>query len=183
MKDVMLDIETLGTDPGCVITQIGAVPFDRVTGAMGEPFLANIEIGSAQNIGLEINAETLYWWFSQKKEAQTFVKDPSDIFTVFHALSDWVSELASKVQDLHVWSHTFDTKVLAYAYKLADIKYPFSYRGERDLRTLCDLAGTTRKEIGKVMDETEGEKHDAFYDCKVQIKYAVAALNRIEVQF
>ena len=27
--DVMIDLETLGTTPGCVILSIGAVPFDR----------------------------------------------------------------------------------------------------------------------------------------------------------
>ena len=46
MKDLMVDIETLGVSHDSVITQIGACYFDRNTGEIGAKFIANIDLSS-----------------------------------------------------------------------------------------------------------------------------------------
>lgn len=182
MNDLMIDIETMGTDPGSVITQIGAIPFDRETGEMGEPFCINVDMVTSVDIGLNIDPKTVYWWFKQSEEARTFLNDPKGVFDAYNEFSAYIEALGGK--KLTVWSHTFDMELLELAYKLADMKLPIHYRNKRDLRTLCDLAGITKKNIGIAIDNMKGEgvKHDAIFDCKVQIEYAVEAFRRLRME-
>jgi len=52
---VMLDIETLGVSPGCVILSLSAVEFDINTGELGESFNMGIDIKSCVDAGLTID--------------------------------------------------------------------------------------------------------------------------------
>lgn len=47
MQDVMLDLETMGTDANAAIIAIGAVEFDIQNGEIGERFYAVIDLESA----------------------------------------------------------------------------------------------------------------------------------------
>ena len=69
-NDVMIDIETLGTDPGSVILSIGAVEFDLKTGKTGEEFYQWIDLESSSNKGFSVSAGTIKWWMMQNKKAR-----------------------------------------------------------------------------------------------------------------
>ena len=63
MRHLMLDIETFGTTPGCVVLSIGAVEFD-LDGIKGE-FHAHIDVDSSTALGLKVDARTEKRWLEQ----------------------------------------------------------------------------------------------------------------------
>jgi len=168
MKDIMLDLETLGTSNNAVIIQLGACYFDRVTGEIGEKLLVNISPESCIEAGLTMDASTVKWWIQQSKEAQnTLFKADTDLF---NALENF-SKFAKKAKA--IWSHaTFDFVILMNAYKKSGRKPSFYYRSARDIRTLVDLGRPTEA-------KREGIHHNALDDCLFQVKYVVEAINNL----
>ena len=59
--DVMIDLETLGIQPGSVIRSIGAVVFDPVTNTLGSTFYQNICADSCKKAGLTTDPDTIKW--------------------------------------------------------------------------------------------------------------------------
>jgi|ERR1019366_1448477 hypothetical protein len=170
MKDVMLDFETFGNGKNAAVCQVGAVFFDRKTGALGKEFFCNIDARSTVKSGGEIDADTVYWWLDQKQEARDALKGQQfDINVVFKDLNEFLGNADA------IWSHaTFDFVILQETMKRLGIKPKYSYRSARDLRTLNDLAPKDT-DAGPFA----GTPHNALDDCRNQIKYCVAALNRI----
>jgi len=74
MKDVMVDLETLGRRAGCSILSIGAVAFDAETGNMGPEFYMVIKMASCEKHGLHTDQDTVAWWEKQSPEAQKVLK-------------------------------------------------------------------------------------------------------------
>lgn len=171
MKDIMLDLETLGNGKSAAICQIGACYFDRHTGAIGETFKVNVDVASSVRAGAKLDAETVYWWLSQSDEARaSILADPK--VTLEQALILF-NEFSSKSKE--IWSHaTFDFVTIMDSYKLCNINPTFSFRSARDIRTLVDLARVTTKKT-----ERTGLHHDALEDCKHQVKYCTEAFNKL----
>lgn len=65
MKDLMIDLETLGTKPGCAVIEIGAVMFDPWTGETGNTFERKISVRSNLDAGLFHEEETVQWYREQ----------------------------------------------------------------------------------------------------------------------
>lgn len=171
MNDVMIDIETLGNGKNACVTQIGACYFDRKTGEIGETFKMNIDARSAVESGAELDADTVYWWLGQSKEAvDSMTAAPlKDIKHVFMMLNNFLISADA------IWSHaTFDFVILQETYKRLKLKPSFQYRVARDIRTLVDLAGVNTKAFTR-----EGTHHDGLDDCKFQIKYCVEAFKKL----
>ena len=70
MKDVMVDLETLGNTSTAAIIQIGACVFD--TEGTGERFCATVSFESALQWG-DPTASTLEWWMEQSDAARKSV--------------------------------------------------------------------------------------------------------------
>lgn len=70
MKDIMVDIETLGTKPGCVILSIGAVQFNPFSDELGQEFYNNINADDAERKGFFKDARTVDWWSKQSPESR-----------------------------------------------------------------------------------------------------------------
>lgn len=166
MKDLMLDIETLGTRPTSVICQLGACYFDRQTGEIGEKFLQNIEVGSALIAGLTIDQSTVNWW--KEQDEQTWHTGLADIWSVLRLFSDFCKDVKS------VWSHaSFDAPIVQNAYQMCGIKPPWHYRAVKDIRTLVDLTNPEFKSDKKL------KTHNALDDCLYQVKYCVECFNKL----
>ena len=65
---VMVDIETLGREPGCVVVSIGAVEFGY---GIKDELDLDVAPTSCQRAGLDIDAETLAWWLTQGEAARS----------------------------------------------------------------------------------------------------------------
>ena len=171
MTDVMLDLETLGNGKNACIVQIGACYFNRKTGEIGDTFSCNVDARTSVKTGAEIDADTVYWWLSQSKEAiDSFTKAPlEDLISCMHSLNDFLSKADA------IWSHaTFDFVIISETYKRLGIKPKFKYKAARDIRTLTDLAQNNDRPA------REGVHHNALDDCKFQVKYCVIALNKLK---
>jgi len=171
--DLMLDLETFGTNINAVIVQIGACYFDRYTGEIGETFLENIDAETSVKEGFEMDASTVYWWMSQNKDAiESVIKEPRNpVKKVIKAFNNFASRAVS------IWSHaTFDFVILMNHFRTLDIKPKFHYRTARDLRTLVDLADIKYKNQAR-----EGIHHNALDDCIFQVEYAVKCFNKLRI--
>jgi hypothetical protein len=164
---VMVDIETLGLDPGAAILSIGAVRFD--TDGLGATFERNIDLESCQEAGLTIDASTLEWWLQQDADAQHVLTggeslaDALEAFAEFYAFAD------------EIWANSpaFDCEHLAAAYDAVDKTVPWEYYEQRDVRTITNLP--VAPDI-----EQEGTEHDALDDAKYQatvVAETLAAIN------
>lgn len=159
MRDIMIDIETLGTAPGSVILSIGAVNFDAETGEFGEEFYGAVDPQSAVDMGLTIDVSTLKWWMEQSEDARkaAFAGDQ----TLSKVLFD-LHQFVQSVEASRVWAKppSFDLVLLESAYRACAISMPWHYKTPRDCRTLFDLTGATQPDVGTA--------HNALDDAKSQ---------------
>jgi hypothetical protein len=172
MKDVMLDLETLGNGKHAAIVQIGVCYFDRLTGEIGKTFKMNVDAISVVKSGGELDAQTVYWWLSQDKAAiNSIIAEPRV------AISEALTQLNEFLQEAaQIWSHaTFDFVILTETYKRLGIQPSYRYQSARDIRTLVDLGKVTIKKAKR-----DGVHHDALDDCFFQVKYCVEAFKKLE---
>jgi DNA polymerase III epsilon subunit-like protein len=164
---VMVDIETLGLERGAAILSIGAVRFGP--GLLGDQYEGHISLSSAQEAGLEIDANTLEWWLDQDEQAREQLTKGIDIREVLRSFSEWYGDADE------VWANSpsFDCELLEHAFEAVGMEAPWEFYDERDYRTVKTLP---------VAPDTDhdGVEHDALDDAKHQAYVAAAALRRLE---
>jgi hypothetical protein len=170
MKDVMIDLETLGQSAGCIVLSIGAVAFDE--NGTGREFYAVLSRSWQEAYGLRAEEATMLWWDQQSPEARR-VLDLADhedgrVYPVLHSLALWMPENA------RVWSNgaSFDLPILSHLYKVMGFPVPWKYWNERCYRTLKSLCP-----VAEV--EREGTHHNALDDARYQARCAGLMLKRI----
>lgn len=175
MRNIMVDIETLGTRPGCVVLSIGAVEFDEDAFCTGREFHAHIDAETATDCGLVVCPRTVMWWLDQEKEAQNALLDREAI-DIGHALIDFVDSF--EWQDTLVWANgaSFDFPILEHAMEAAGLNVPWAFYNLRDFRTLKNLVS---KEIYKELKATPNIAHDALEDARAQAITAMRLINRL----
>jgi hypothetical protein len=168
MKNVMLDLETLGNGSRAVIISIGAVEFDPVAG-LGREFYSNVSPESCVSAGLEIDASTVMWWMKQSEEARAAFKIPGGaLAAVLQSFKSWFPAGAV------VWGNgaTFDNVILSNAYRAVGLKQPWHYADDRCYRTLKNL-------LPEVRQSSVGTAHNALDDAKFQALHAAKLLQVI----
>lgn len=163
---VMLDIETLGLEPGMAILSIGAVKFSR--DGLGETFDRSISLTSCQDAGLTIDAETLEWWLEQEKAAREVLTGGD---ALGHVLADFRA-FYGDADEIWAYSPQFDCTILGHAYEAFDESPPWTYKDERDCRTLAALP------VWPDMEQ-RGVEHDALDDAIYQAEQTVEALRSL----
>ena len=154
---VMLDIETLGTEPGAAILSIGAVRFDA--GELGATFHESIDIVSCEKAGLSIDAETLRWWLEQDDDATDVLTDGHDLRHILDEFGGWFAD----ADEIWANSPSFDCAILEAAYDAVGLEVPWEFWQTRDFRTLKNLPGAP--DI-----DHDGTEHDALDDAKHQAR-------------
>lgn len=156
MRHIMLDLETLGTKPGCVVLSFGAVAFDPYRGTLGETFYRKIDLETELGAGRKVSAATLKWWLDQSEAARKEAFSGTyPAFIVAAEFSDfWKSQEAE-----FIWANdpTFDCDV----WEAAAGWVPWNFRAPRSCRTIFDLAGIWP-------DRSVGVAHNALDDAKNQ---------------
>jgi 3'-5' exoribonuclease-like protein len=170
---VMLDLETLSTRKNAAIIQIAAVVFDSETGAPRGSFNVFVRDFPAY---CHVDPGTVAWWL-QQKAAATIGAGMSAGGSLQDALEKFCAWFAALGPVEAIWSHgaTFDIPVLCSALAACNVAQPWSYRAERDTRTLYALAPGGMPSIGRDPART----HDALYDCEMQIQEVVGALRAL----
>jgi len=163
---VMIDIETLGLEAGCVVLSIGAVRFGA--GELGETFYRSVSRESCEAAGLTVDDGTLEWWQDRSEEARQQLDGGDDLEDVLGEFTEWIAGADE------VWANSpsFDCDVLVAAGKAVGVSMPWEYYDERDYRTLKKLPPAPRADQG-------GVKHNALDDAKHQAYVASVTLQRI----
>lgn len=172
-NDVMIDIETFGTNNNALVVQVALAYFDRNTGQVGDSTIINIDVEDSLKYGFKMDEETLDWWSEQPKEI--FESLQVNPFSCVEAAENIYKFLS---YDALIWCHaTFDAPLLANFYKtVKDDKMPYKYRNVRDIRTVVDLAGL---DLDKY-DWDKEKTHNALSDVLFQIKYVTDACNMLK---
>ena len=160
MKNIMLDLETYGTSPGCIVLSIGAVWFDRT--ALGDTFYQVINLESSRKYALEADPSTLQWWERQSPQAREVIEHAE---STEHSLP-----LKAALQNFHdfvkaqtsvkVWGNgaDFDNPILSHLYRAAGMKQPWTAYNGRCYRTLKNmLSGPKIERAGTVYHNALGD--------------------------
>lgn len=177
---IMLDLETLGTRPGCAILSIGAVFFSStLTEWEGPSFYSPVRAGSCQALGLHEDADTLDWWGKQGEQARGVweeIKKAPHLVKALGAFSGWVTAHAADPKSVQVWGNgaDFDNPILSAVYHAAALKQPWGSYNGRCYRTLKALFPQERL-------VRSGVHHHALHDSRSQAEHAVRCLKRLKV--
>ena len=157
----MIDIETLGTKPGCVILSIGAVEFGD--DQLGREFYIEIGLADCQQLGLTIDSETVRWWMGRE------TKPPVNGVVPLRSALTMLADELSGWEDKFVWANSpsFDISILEAAYHVTCVDPPWSFRNCRDFRTAKHLLAP---DFDPATVPSQGDDHNALADAKWQAK-------------
>lgn len=164
MNNVMLDLETWGTQPGSAIRSIGAVMFEPTSTEIGaDKFYQNILDESCVGVGLTRDAGTEAWWAKpeQRRAQESLSVDPRPIAEVIDGFNTWWQ----KNRGIFVWSQgsNFDSVLWEAVAKACGKRVPWRFYDTRDTRTAYDMAGFNSRAVRRV-----GTYHNALADAEHQ---------------
>jgi len=172
MKHIMLDLETLGTVPGCSILSVGAVFFDPTHG-LGEEFYMVVHRRSCEEAGLHEDPDTIAWWNRQSIEATRVLRDAElDGENSLKVVLEKFTAFVKKDTKVKVWGNgaDFDNPILAVAYRAVGLKQGWPAYNGRCYRTVKNhLPGPKLERVGTY--------HNALDDAKSQALHMIQLMN------
>lgn len=153
--DLMVDIETLGTKPGCVVLSAAGVWFDRQLTGTYVAFNDTYSIQDMLAAGLTVDGNTAKWWMEQPNLLKMLKRMELTV-----SLQDsWprVEETLKRAKRIWSCGPDFDPPILSRALGL---NWPFWKN--RDVRTMRDML---------VYEPGNEASHDPLEDCRRQITY------------
>jgi len=167
----MLDIETLGSKPGCVVLAVATVEFDATTHLLH--YSEVIHIGSCLRHLLLVDPITLKWWTEQDLALQhRMFSGTTSLEVVLSELNQFFGETG---KEAIVWCKgmNFDFPILHEAYDRVQLPIPWHYRNIRDSRTLTAAS--------ELKFEKPAGAHDPYNDCIAQIKDLQRACDKLGI--
>lgn len=179
--NIILDIETTGTKPGCRVLSIGLAYFDRKGVIASTYIMPAIE----QQVGFD-EPGTLEWWKKQTAEARNVfadniadgisVSDAAEVMQEF--IDDCIKSHVSEFKDedkprVHIWGNgaTFDNAILAKMFSDNNVNVPWNTFGDRCYRTITST-------LNKVVPPCDrGIPHNAVDDAINQVNILLATLH------
>lgn len=184
MNNLMIDIETLSTQPNAAICAIGAVFFEPSSGKIGPSFYQTIDPRTSQARGAHISADTVMWWLRQDKEPiSELVSAKSHEFEAIFDFANFIEKTfpENTKATLKVWCKggSFDFPILKSAFERASLEgvpmLPWNFWNERCLRSLLDVAGT----IGYAPHPRRTVAHNAVTDATYQAEQVCEIWQRL----
>lgn len=170
MTHIMVDIESLGTRPGCVVLAAAFVRFSDEAHTT-----LNLSIPDQEALGLEIDPDTAAWWRDQEAKHPgawaAATANPVPLKVGLEHIAAWLA-WASPNEDPLIWCHgaTFDAPILGELFRRAGVPCPWKFWNIQCTRTLYNLAGISNK------DYAVPPPHIALNDAIEQTRAANAAL-------
>jgi hypothetical protein len=173
-SDVMVDLETLGTGPGCAILSIGAVAFDMDAGRIGATFHVLVKPEACRALGLREDRDTVEWWARQSEDAR-FIFDEAartgvDVGAALDMFAAFLRSHGGRPR-VRVWGNgaDFDNAILAHLYRLTGRELPWAFWNSRCFRTLKSVHVGVANEPDRA-----GVHHNALDDARHQAAWACA---------
>ena len=171
----MLDLETLGTRPGCVVLTLGAVKFDPYTlSDLGPGIYFRVDVDEQTALGREVQEDTLTWWLQQVEDVREEALGEHDrvsLDTMYRDLNRFL------VGANNIWAQgpLFDFAILEHLYRQMGWPTPWHYWQIRDSRTLFGVHGDPRVK-GKA------GLHNALEDCVSQATAVQQIYNNLGIE-
>jgi 3'-5' exoribonuclease Rv2179c-like domain len=179
MNDIMLDIETLGTTPGHIVTSFCAVKFDLEKPSEITEFHRAISIKSSLKVGLKIDLDTMLWWMKQNDDSRKYFiiqneKYGEEIEDVLYTFGSWIANYPKAT----LWGNgnRFDCGILEGAYQALGLPTPWITKNERDMRTY--IMGFEHYYESSATRDTI---HDSRKDCIYQIEVLQKVYNTKQI--
>jgi hypothetical protein len=184
-RELLIDIETYGTKPGSIISQLSMVEINPYNFEVVK-FLGpiNIDTITCERLGMTMEVECIEWWLQQDKAVQeNLLKSPR--ISIQDALVKMIKFIAedenpdlSVVPDLesvyfNLWSHSsFDFPIINAALDICHLpRIPF-WKG-KDMRTVMGMTGVKKDDI-----EFQGLEHDSMSDVYHEAKLLSLSLKK-----
>jgi hypothetical protein len=182
MTHIMVDLETLSTDPNAHIVSIGAVKFDRERGVYDtyyQPIISpEINVHMQSHItddGLHVSNDTIQWWMKQEAKARAVLTDPNAVplRTALKGFITWASD-GVYIKNIRLWGNgaSFDNVILASAYRVCSIEQPWMFWNDRCYRTI-------KNEYPNVIFTHTGIEHNALHDAMAQAEHLLKTPTRL----
>ena len=182
MKHFIVDLETLGTDTSAIITQVGIAEMRLTYDAYVITPLLACTVDSTQQLitGRTFNPDTLSWWTKQLNEEmliRTAALPRNTVSEVCTNVYDCLDSTLGKDDVIWANSPSFDLMILEHFLNQYGYKTPWSFRQERDVRTLIYAAEYL---LGKQVNfETRKNAHTAIDDATYHASQIAMCLETI----
>lgn len=172
MMDVMIDLETLGRNPGCMVVSLGAVVFNPNKGVDAKKTCHIVfDLEDQAREGLHMDVSTVRWWLKQELPARRLFEGSGvALRSGLDTFDRWFKGLKCPTKDTYVWGNgsSFDISILEALYHKIGAKPPWAYNRVMDLRTFKRFTGK-----GKQVPRAKGIHHNALDDAFNQAEYVV----------
>ena len=172
---VMLDIETLGTHPDCVVCTLGAIKFNPYsTEPPGQGIYLRLDIDEQLAMGRSTLDSTIEWWGKQDPKVREEALGEGDRVS----LSDMRKDLNKFLVGVeHIWAQgpAFDIVILEDLYRQMSWPIPWHFWQIRDSRTLFGVHGDPRV-AGR------DQAHNALMDCFYQAEAVQKVYNQNNIK-
>lgn len=176
MKNVMIDLETMGNRPRSAIVALGAVFFSSA--GLGPEFYARIDLESCVRAGLRLDTSTVLWWLGQEDAARREIHDQTlprvELRTALGQFTDFLAENFDGNMDLWGNGSDFDNVLTVDAYEAVGLEPPWKFWNHRCYRTLKALRLDMRI-------PRNGTHHNALDDAKSQALHAIELARALNV--
>ena len=171
--NVMLDFETLGTEPQSAVLSLGVVAFDNEK--IISEWYCEFNLQDQISNGRKISASTLQWWLSQEKDAQDVFLEGTKKLSLDEFFADFLRELSVyNKKDIVVWGNgaSFDISIIENIFRRHHPKgedaFPWIYWNVMCFRTFNNLTQC------KKLVQFKGTKHNALADARFQAEAVLA---------
>jgi len=189
LKHIMVDLETMGTVPGCAGLSIGAVVMDFDRMELAEEFYTVISLPDSLECFLHQCDDTAAWWEKQSPEARQVLHDATamdapKLAEAMTAFNDWLLGIGASVRKARLYGNgaDFDNPILRVMWDAAKVD-PFGSkagffggRWYRTLKTLDELFGPS---FAAPKLERQGVYHNALADAKSQAEHLMSIVRRV----
>ena len=142
--DLMLDIETLGTRPGCVVLTLGAVKFNPHNSTQyGETLYIRPSIDEQTAMDREIQEDTAAWWETQATDVKEEALSNDNRISLSQTVQQ-LNKFCVGVNQMWAQGPAFDFVILENLYRSLGEPTPWNFWQIRDSRTLFGALGDPR---------------------------------------
>jgi len=172
---VMLDLETLGTRPDCVIMTLGAVKFDPFNPDRepGPGIYMRMDIEQQLALGRTVDDSTIEWWAQQDPRVRAEAWEDGDRSSI-QDLKRELNRFLVGVEDIWSQGPVFDIAILEDLYRSQTWGFPWNFWQIRDSRTLFKVHGDPRA-------RGRDQAHNALLDCVYQAEAVQQIYQRLAI--
>lgn len=170
----VLDLETMGNRPTSAIVAIGCVRIESL--AITSGLYRRVSLESSLQAGLTCDASTIEWWLQQNDSARAEIHKPGAIRleSALADLADFMRSHPTGTPDRNclLWGNgsSFDNVIVGNAFDACNIRRPWLFWNDRDLRTLLAIFPNAKQL------PFDGTKHHALDDAMHEAKQLLTVL-------